>query len=158
VTTKPLEIVKDQIGYCGIWCGSCAVGNGALRELTRRFEETTRVYGLKEWVSKDFDYYEFSKGLTSIQHLSFCPGCMKGGGRERCEIRICASKKGLHNCTACDEQVDCKHSMILEKMRSGALAAGLFVKSDQDDRHQLIEKWMAELVSKWPSCILFMNE
>jgi hypothetical protein len=25
------ENVMDQIGYCGICCGSCAVGNGALR-------------------------------------------------------------------------------------------------------------------------------
>lgn len=27
--------VERQIGYCGIWCGSCIVGNGALRELSR---------------------------------------------------------------------------------------------------------------------------
>ena len=37
-----LENVKDQIGYCGIWCGSCIVGNGALRELTRKYEDSGR--------------------------------------------------------------------------------------------------------------------
>jgi hypothetical protein len=42
---KAFENVKSQIGFCGIWCGSCVVGNGTLRELTRKFEEMTRAYG-----------------------------------------------------------------------------------------------------------------
>ncbi len=36
---EAFDRVKAQIGACGIWCGSCAVGNGSLRELSRRFEE-----------------------------------------------------------------------------------------------------------------------
>lgn len=24
--------MKGQVGGCGIWCGSCAVGNGAIRD------------------------------------------------------------------------------------------------------------------------------
>ena len=89
------ENVKSQIGFCGIWCGSCMVGNGTLRELTKRYEEMTNAYGLGKWCPKDFDYGEFSKGLASIQRMPLCIGCLKGGGRDDCEIRACASNKGL---------------------------------------------------------------
>ena len=61
------ENVKDQIGFCGIWCGSCVVGNGTLRKLTKKYKETVTAYGLPEWAPKDFDHAEFSQGLTSIQ-------------------------------------------------------------------------------------------
>ncbi len=33
------ESVKDQIGSCGIWCGSCVVGNGSLQELSGKYRE-----------------------------------------------------------------------------------------------------------------------
>ena len=54
--TPELENTRDQIGFCGIWCGSCMVGNGALRELTRRYEAITKAYGLPDWAAKDFDH------------------------------------------------------------------------------------------------------
>ena len=69
---KPFENVKDQIGYCGIWCGSCVVGNGTLRELTKRYEEIIKSYGLEHWAPKDFDFKEFMKGLASIETMPLC--------------------------------------------------------------------------------------
>jgi hypothetical protein len=45
---EALENVKGQIGACGIWCGSCAVGNGALQELSRRYGELLKGHGLDE--------------------------------------------------------------------------------------------------------------
>ena len=42
------ELVKNQIGSCGIWCGSCVVANGTLRELTRRYAQMIEAYGLKD--------------------------------------------------------------------------------------------------------------
>jgi len=60
---ESFEGVRGQIGYCGIWCGSCVVGNGALRELTRRYEELVRAYGLEGWAPGNFDFGEFKKGL-----------------------------------------------------------------------------------------------
>ncbi len=147
--------VKSQIGFCGIWCGSCVVGNGTLRELTERYEEITNKYGLGKWCPKDFDYGEFSKGLASIQRMPLCPGCLKGGGRDDCEIRTCASNKGLQDCTECNNLSECKHGEILEKMRSGALEAGLLVKVNGADRQTLLREWTVVLKTKWPSCILF---
>ena len=147
--------MKNQIGFCGIWCGSCVVGNGTLRELTKKYEEIIKGYGLEEWAPKDFDFKEFAKGLASIQTVPLCPGCRKGGGRDNCEMRACASGKEIADCNECDQPETCKNAEILEKMRTGALRAGLFVKTENVDRQKLLEKWTAELKSRWPSCILF---
>ncbi|MGA2797599.1 MAG: DUF3795 domain-containing protein [Thermoguttaceae bacterium] len=152
------ENVKDQIGSCGIWCGSCVVGNGVLRELTRRYEEIITSYGLEKWAPKDFDYGEFSKGLASIQRIPLCQGCLKGGGREDCEMRTCALSKGIQNCLECENSHECKHGEILDKMRSGALSAGLFVKTGQAGQDESLEYWISRLKSKWPCCILFKND
>ena len=151
------ERVKDQIGFCGIWCGSCVVGNGALRELTKRYEKLTKAYGLAEWAPKDFDYTEFVKALTSIKGIPPCPGCLNEGGRDNCEIRACAQGKGVEDCSKCLDFDTCEHTQILNKMRSGALAAGLFVTSAEGDREELLAQWTTELRLEWPCCILFMH-
>ena len=155
---ESFENVKSQIGFCGIWCGSCAVGNGTLRELTKRYEEIIKGYGLEGWAPKDFDFKEFSKGLASIQTMPLCQGCIKGGGRTDCEIRACASNKNLHDCSTCDQPTTCKNTEILQHMRTGALAAGLMVKTENIERQKLLEKWTAELKNKWPAYILFLRE
>lgn len=79
ITLKPeaFENVKNQIGFCGIWCGSCVVGNGTLRELTKRYEEIVRKYGLAEWAPKDFSFKEFTKGLVSMQGIPHVPAATK---------------------------------------------------------------------------------
>jgi len=92
---EPFENVRNQIGFCGIWCGSCAVGNGVLRELTRRYEQTIKRYGLEEWAPEDFDFEEFTRGLASIQAMPLCRGCLKGDGKPNCEIRACALKASV---------------------------------------------------------------
>jgi hypothetical protein len=153
---EAFENVKDQIGYCGIWCGSCVGGNGVLRELTRRYEDIIERYGLKEWGPKEFDFKEFMRGLKSIQDMPLCQGCLKGDGRPNCEMRTCASSKRIKDCGECDQPTACKYSEALEKMRTGARAAGLLVKTENVDRRKLIEKWTTELRGHWPHSILFM--
>jgi len=153
--TEPFENVKNQIGYCGLWCGSCIVGNGTLKELTKRCEELIKGYGVDEWGAKDFDSKEFMKGLTSIQNLPICQGCLKGGGNDQCKIRPCASNKKIPDCNECNELTTCTNLEALQKVRTGALAVGMLLKTGKVGRRELIEKWTAELKSKWPSCILF---
>ena len=155
--TEAFENVKKQIGYCGIWCGSCVVGNGTLRELTKKYETIIKNYDLEGWAPKDFDFKEFAKGLTSIQAMALCPGCLKGGGRDNCEMKACASNKGLSDCSQCDQPEACKNHETLQKMRTGARNAGLSVKTKDIDPQELIKKWTAELKSKWPCCILFLQ-
>jgi hypothetical protein len=155
--TDSFENVKEQIGFCGIWCGSCIVGNGTLRELTKRYKELINAYDLKNWAPKDFDFDEFYKGLESIQSMSLCPGCLKGSGRDNCEIKTCATEKGLEDCTSCRQFRQCKIE-LLEYMRCGARNTGLYVMSEGGGKQNLIEQWSAEIKSKWPCCILFVNE
>ena len=154
----PFENVKDQIGFCGIWCGSCVAANGTLRELSRRYEETITAYGLREWAPDTFDFEEFMKGLAAIQEMPLCPGCLKGGGRDDCEIRDCAMERDLDDCNECPDIGNCEHTEILEHMRTGACDAGLFVKDTPFDKSELIDYWTAELEETWPSFILFMEE
>lgn len=155
---KPFENVRNQIGFCGIWCGSCVAGNGALRELTKRYEEIIERYGVEEWAPKDFDFKEFMKGLALIQDMPLCQGCLKSNGRQNCEMRTCASNKNITDCSECDQPTACKNLEILQKMRTGARHAGLFVKTENVNRKELIEKWTAEMKNKWPCCILFLRD
>jgi hypothetical protein len=158
LSADSFENVKDQIGYCGIWCGSCVVGNGALREVTKNYEQMIKAYGLQEWGPKEIDFKEFMSALDSIQSLPLCHGCRKGDGKPNCEFRTCATKKGTEDCSHCDQTETCKNSEALEKMRTGALSAGLMVKTEKGDRKKIIQKWTAQLKSKWPHAILFMSE
>ncbi len=153
--SKPFENVKNQIGFCGLWCGSCIVGNGALKELTRRYEHIIIGYGVDKWGAKDFDEKEFLKGLASIQSIPICQGCLKGDGNDECKIRPCALNKKIADCTECNEQLSCKKLDSLRKVHAGALRVGMLIKTDKDKTNQqLIRKWTAELKNKFPTCII----
>jgi hypothetical protein len=153
---KAFENVKNQIGYCGLWCGSCIVGNEVLKEMTKKYEHLIGGYGIDEWGAKDFDGKEFMKGLASIQSLPVCQGCLKGGGNETCKIRPCVQSRGIHTCNECNEQAPCKNFEALRKVREGALRVGMIVKTDKDetDQQQLIKKWTAEIRNKFPNCVI----
>ena len=156
--TKHYDNVKDQIGSCGIWCGSCVAGNGVLQELTKRYDKIITDYDLEQWAPKDFDFKEFAKGLQSIQNMALCPGCQKGGGRDDCEIRACVSGKNLADCSECSKPDECENVELLETMQKGALKAGLMVKTENIDRNELLKKWTERLKNTWPSSILFWND
>lgn len=156
--TAPKEAiakVKGQIGYCGIWCGSCVAGNGSLKELSARYLRLTEAYDLKQWAPQDFDYTQFSQGLASIATMAPCPGCLEGGGNPECSMRKCARKFDLLSCSACNRGEGCEHPEELSRMRSGAVAAGLFVKDQDMGEGPLIRKWSAELRNRWPSLLIF---
>jgi len=158
VEAKAFQSVKNQIGYCGLWCGSCIVGNGTLKELTKNYEHLIQGYGINEWGATNFDGKEFMKGLTSVQALPVCVGCLKGGGNDQCKIRPCASNKKISDCiTKCDQQKTCINREALQKVRAGALSVGMILTTDQDrnvDRQQLIKKWTAQIKDKFPNCVI----
>ena len=146
--------VKNQIGYCGLWCGSCIVGNGSLKEVTKRYAHLIKGYGVNEWGAKDFDSSEFMKGLASIQDLHVCAGCLKGGGNPQCKIRPCASEKKVADCNECNETKKCNIAEALQRVRSGALAVGMLLKTGKGNQAELVKKWTAEIRGKFPYCVI----
>jgi hypothetical protein len=152
---RPFDNVKDQIGYCGIWCGSCPGGNGAILEVARRFKELAKRSELERWVPKDFDFKEFMKGLKFIQTMSMCPGCLKGGGNPSCGIRICAVDKKVTSCSQCAQLAECKNFGWLEE--NYPTVKEELRKIAGKDQKELIEKWTGELRKKWPHCVLFLD-
>jgi hypothetical protein len=155
--TAAYERVKNQIGYCGIWCGSCVVGNGTLRQLTTGYEDIIKNYDLESWAPGTFDFKEFLKGLAAIKATPLCAGCRKGGGWEACPMRGCVAKKAIADCAECNDQAICPHSASLEKMRTGSDRAGLFVKRQKGKQKELVAQWAVKLKSRWPSCIMFLR-
>ncbi len=149
--------VRCQVGACGLWCGSCAVGNGTLAKLARKSSDLVRAYGLGEW-AEEFDYPAFLQGLTAIGRVSHCPGCLRGGGRDNCEIRRCASGRGLTDCTQCGDRSQCQNERLLEHMRTGARKAGMLVLESESDRGKIPEEWTAVLASRWPTCVMFVED
>ena len=144
-----LEKVIPQIGRCGIWCGSCAVGNGVLMELARRYRGMVESHGLEHWGATGFDYAEFIKGLGCISQLEVCPGCLSGGGRDECQLRQCMQAREFDSCVDCGEFSDCPHGELLEHMRSGARRAGLTVIDTRADSERVRGGGEAELSGEW---------
>ncbi len=155
---EAFEQVRPQIGACGIWCGSCAVGNGSLRELARRFGKVLDSHGVGGWAPPELDYPAFAAGLGTIRDIASCPGCRSFGGRSDCVMRACTTKRGIAECIGCTDPTACPHRETLEKMRTGARAAGLFVKTEEADPQALLVDWTAKLKTQWPSCILFLDD
>jgi hypothetical protein len=154
---KAFENVRGQIGACGIWCASCIVGNGTLPELTWRYSELITAYSLQEWGPQDFDYRELIKGLESIGNMKLCSGCIRGGGRENCEMRSYAESKRISGCYVCRGTATCKHAEARQHMRSGAAKAGLFVTIEDLNQQHLIGNWISRLKTSWPSSVLFAD-
>ena len=156
--TAAYNRVKNQIGYCGIWCGSCVVGNGTLQQLTTGYEAVIKNYDLENWAPGTFDFKEFMNGLETIKATPLCPSCRKGGGWEACPMRGCVAKKKITDCAECDDQPACLHSTSLEKMRTGSLRAGLFIKTRKGNQKKFMAQWTKKLKTRWPSCILFLRD
>jgi hypothetical protein len=131
------------------------VGNGALEELSKRYEDLVRGYGLEHWGPEDLDFDALITNLRAAGRVAVCPGCRKDGGRDDCELRACATGRNLESCTECPEFGSCEHEEKLRHMRDGAVKAGLFVDDGGVDRERLLEEWTSRLKTAWPCCLLF---
>jgi len=151
---KAFENVKNQIGHCGIWCGSCGGGNGTVQELARRFEEIVKNYKLEKYAPKEFDFNEFMKGLAGMQAMPLCPGCREGGGLPTCKVKLCAREKGMPLCNQCNQITKCQNFEQLKKdhpkIKEDLMKIG--------NKKESIEKWMRKLKRKWPHCILLCTQ
>lgn len=146
------ENVKGQIGHCGLWCGSCIVGNGLLAEMTRKYEKVVCGHGVQKWGLKEKGD-DFVASLHSIEALSVCPGCLKGGGDDTCRMRECTKEKGLVHCDECGSREECPHQKNINFMHEGGKAAGMFVVWGKDELNRLAEIRKAYL-ERYPGNLL----
>ena len=138
---KAYKNVKEQIGYCGLWCGSCAVGNGAISQLSKQLKQMVTSYGVKSWGPEDINYDDLITALSTLESKLDCKGCCKGGGNEACKIRECVQKKKITDCCQCQNKVACEHKEELKNVLGGAAKAKMLFKTKDADKQQLIKLW-----------------
>lgn len=138
-----LERVREQIGFCGIWCGSCAVGNGCVGELGRSLRDLLVAYDAPSFAAIGIQWEPFLDSLGALGQAVSCPGCHMGGGRTDCEIRACARRHRRDHCTECAMfgASSCEHSTILDQMRSGAVKVGLSVLRPGENWREAMGVW-----------------
>ena len=156
--SKQHRRVRGQIGTCGIWCGSCVVGSGALMAVAGRLRTMVESHGLEAWGAEGFDYGAFTRALACVSDLEPCPGCRAGGGQEDCPMRACARDRGVSACPACFEFGGCANHGALKTMRDGAEAAGLTVAKTVDDLLRIHREADADLGRRWWWRGLFAEE
>ena len=93
-----VEIKKELLGPCGLYCGVCAVYI-AHRDNNRKFKE--RIVNV---------YKPYTKSVEDVQ----CSGCLSEdienifGWCQICPIKSCVKEKGIESCHECNEY-PCKY-------------------------------------------------
>ena len=90
----------EMIAYCGLNCIKCPIYL-ATREKNpkkQRREREQIVIAIKKYLGEE----------KRVEDITDCDGCKAQGGRlysgcQECQIRKCASEKGLENCAYCSE-------------------------------------------------------
>jgi len=97
------------ISYCGVCCSHCGilVRVPKMAEELKRFVEAYRYGEWIAYVTQDFDFKDFMRGLEWFAN-SGCSGCLQGGGMPDCEVRNCCKEKGYKNCYFCEDFLKCE--------------------------------------------------
>jgi hypothetical protein len=94
------KMASEMIAYCGLNCITCPIYL-ATREKNpkkQRREREQIVIAIKKYLGEE----------KRVEDITDCDGCKAQGGRlysgcQKCQIRKCASEKGLENCAYCSE-------------------------------------------------------
>jgi hypothetical protein len=90
----------EMIAYCGLNCVTCQIYL-ASRETDPKKQRQMReqiVVAIKKYLGEE----------KRVEDITDCDGCKAQSGRlysdcQKCQIRKCASEKGLENCAYCSE-------------------------------------------------------
>jgi hypothetical protein len=90
----------EMIAYCGLNCVTCQI-YAATRETDPKKQRQMRediVTAIKKYLGEE----------KRVEDITDCDGCKAQSGRlfsscQKCQIRKCASEKGLENCAYCSE-------------------------------------------------------
>ncbi|MFA5238165.1 MAG: DUF3795 domain-containing protein [Phycisphaerae bacterium] len=94
------KMSPEMIAYCGLNCSTCQIYL-ATRETDLEKQRQMReqiVIAIKKYLGEE----------KRVEDITDCDGCKAQGGRlysncRNCQIRKCASEKGLENCAYCGE-------------------------------------------------------
>jgi len=108
-----LSMVDESslVGYCGLYCGACAIYQQMIRKRGIQLLEVLDAYHFreiakeaKEWDPKLAHYPQFEDVLQSLMKMfGECPSCLEGGGPPVCAIRECCKENGFSTCAECDK-------------------------------------------------------
>jgi hypothetical protein len=92
--------MKEILAYCGLTCHSCPI-YVATREKDEEKKHEMRIeiaHQIKKLYGQE----------CKPEDVTDCDGCRTKSGRllvgsKKCQIRKCASRKGVENCAHCDE-------------------------------------------------------
>lgn len=104
--------VENQVGPCGITCGTCLLGNGSVASSVKTTLDYIKMFGIKEWAplvpeGGNLNWEETERTLNWMIKYAYCAGCEEGGGPPDCAIRLCAYEKGYDLCNTCSELDEC---------------------------------------------------
>ncbi|MGA2173143.1 MAG: DUF3795 domain-containing protein [Sedimentisphaerales bacterium] len=93
---------SELIAYCGLNCIKCPI------YLATREKNASKQKQMREYIARKIK--EVYGVQSSVEDVTDCDGCKTQGGRlysncRKCQIRKCASEKGLENCAYCSEYV-----------------------------------------------------
>ena len=110
--TEPSNPTQSQLAPCGILCGSCPLGSGAVAESagqTRKHISDCQIPMWSPFVpgGEAMDWAAVDRALDWMTTYARCAGCRSGGGPPDCAIRICAREKGYELCSSCADLENC---------------------------------------------------
>lgn len=108
---SPMSSERSLIGYCGLYCGACAIYQQMIKNRAMQLIEVLNAYQFreiakeaKEWDPKLAFYPQFEDVLQSLMNMfGECSGCLAGGGPPACAIRDCCKENGFSTCAECNK-------------------------------------------------------
>jgi len=100
---------EELLAYCGLYCGTCAIKDGRIRNTAKSLWDFLVAYGFPRWAPALADLVPAVKGWTQFEEVlewlttTDCRGCKAEGGNPECAIRLCVKEKGLAGCWECDQ-------------------------------------------------------
>jgi len=111
------EADRNQIAYCGLYCGDCFAHKGKIADLARdlrkelrqsKFDKTAESLSDISFFKVFENYGQCYEVLGALVKFRCKNACRDGGGPPFCKIRKCSQKKGIEGCWECDEFETCE--------------------------------------------------
>jgi len=107
------DIMKSQMGPCGIICQGCDLGSNSVADTAIKLKDYIRSVGVSQWApalpgGAQIDFEKFNRNLDWLSVNTRCLGCEQGGGPPDCAIRICSKERGYSVCSNCSDLESCE--------------------------------------------------